>query len=115
MAELVRDGDELVLKLTTVEKMEGVHGDIRVPLASVQEVTVLNDVIHEVHGLKLPGSRLPGVFAMGTFVSPNETIFAIVHHQHKRGLRVRLRGASYDALVVGLDNPEEVAQSLGFL
>jgi hypothetical protein len=113
MAELVREGEELVLKLTAMEKVEGVHGNIHVPVAAVKSVTVLEDVIHEVHGLKLPGSRLPGVFAMGTFVSPKETIFAIVHHQNKRGLKVTLSGASYDALIIGLDDPEGVLSSLG--
>lgn len=35
MAELTRDGDELVLTLSTIEKAESVHGDVRVRLEGV--------------------------------------------------------------------------------
>ncbi len=56
LAELVREENELVLKLRPIEKVEGVHGDIRVPISAVQAVTVIDDVIHAVHGIKLPGS-----------------------------------------------------------
>ncbi len=65
MAELIRDGDAIALNLTTLEKMEGVHGDLRAPIGCVTAVTDLDDAIHEVRGWKLPGSRIPGVFAMG--------------------------------------------------
>ncbi len=114
MAELILDGIDLVLKLSTLEKVEGVHGDIRVPLSSVQSISVVEDVIHAVHGIKMPGSRLPGIFAMGTFISGNHTIFAIVHHQNKRGVQVRLQGAKYDALIVGVEEPETLVKDLGF-
>lgn len=114
MADLVREGDSLVLKLSTLEKVEGVHGDLRVPLSSVAAVTVVEDIIHAVHGIKLPGSRIPGIFAMGTFVSNAETIFAIVHHQNRRGVRVQLRGSRYDVLLVGTEDPEGLVSSLGY-
>ncbi len=114
MAELVREDDTLVLRMSALEKVEGVHGDIRVPISSIESFTVLDDVIHAVHGLKMPGSRLPGIFAMGTFVSHEGTVFAIVHHQNKRGLKVKLMGTAYDALIVGHENPEELVSSLGF-
>lgn len=112
MAELVREGNELVLKLRPVEKVEGVHGDIRVPISAVRAVTVVDDVIHAVHGIKLPGSRIPGVFAMGTFVSKEGTAFAIVHHQNKRGVKVDLVDSTFQSLIVGTDDPESVVSSL---
>ncbi|WAH40037.1 hypothetical protein NZD89_16745 [Alicyclobacillus fastidiosus] len=115
MADLIREQDSLVLRLTTIEKVEGVHGDIRVPASAVKSVTILDDAIHAVHGMKLPGSRIPGVFAMGTFISGEGKVFAIVHHHTKRGLKVNLKGATYDALIVGLGDPEGIASSLGFV
>lgn len=114
MAELIREEDHLVLKLSTLEKVEGVHGDISVPISSVQNVTVLDDVIHEVHGIKFPGARLPGVFAMGTFISREGKAFALVHHKTKRGLKITLTNESFDILIVGVDEPEKVSASLGF-
>jgi hypothetical protein len=109
MAELRVEGDELVLALSAIEKAESIHGDIGVPLSAVREVEVLDDVIHAVHGLKLPGTRWPGRFAIGTFVGlkGNKT-FAVVHHDTPRGVRVRLDGVAHDEFVVGCGDPESV-------
>ena len=41
MAELTRVGEDLVVKLSRLEKVEAGHGDVRVPISSVQEVTVV--------------------------------------------------------------------------
>jgi hypothetical protein len=112
MAELMRDGQDLVVKLNVMEKAEAMHGEVRVPWAAVQSMTVLEDAIHAVHGLKLPGSRLPGVFAMGTFKSNEGNVFAIVHHQTPRGVKVTLTGAAYDALIIGTEDPEAVVAAL---
>jgi hypothetical protein len=113
MSELIRDGNELVLKLSGVEKAESLHGDIRVPISSLRDVEVVDDVIHEVHGLKFPGTRWPGKVAVGRIIGPLETktfgkTFAVIHHDSKRGLRVRLDGAPFDQLLVGLQDPEAV-------
>lgn len=112
MAELLREGPDLIVKLSAVEKAEAVHDDIRIPWTAVQSITVLDDAIHAVHGLKLPGSRLPGVFAMGTFKSSEGTLFALVHHHTPRGVKVTLLGEPYDALIIGTPEPEDVVASL---
>jgi hypothetical protein len=43
MAELRVQGGDLVLHLAAVEKIEGVHGDLRAPLSAVRGVEVLDD------------------------------------------------------------------------
>src|SRR5579875_1833569 len=107
MAQLSRDGDELILTLDTVEKLESVHGDIRVPLSSITGIDVVDDVIHAVYGIKLPGTRWPGKIAVGTFISFSGTrTFAVIHHDQPRGLIVRLNNATYDEIIVGSDDPE---------
>jgi hypothetical protein len=120
MAQLTREGDELVLTLNKVEKAESLHGDIRVPVASVRGIEVEEDVIHEVHGMKFPGARWPGKFAVGRIIGPIETktfgkTFAVVHHDTARGLRVRLDGTSFDQWLIGFDDPEAVKSGLGDL
>jgi hypothetical protein len=113
MAELRRDGDELVVTLSVAEKAEAVHGDIRVPASSVREVEVLDDAVHAVPGLKTVGAAWPGRFAIGTFRGGTGKVFAAVHHDTPRGVRVALEGANFDALVVGCEDPEEVVRNLG--
>jgi hypothetical protein len=113
MAELRRDGDELVVALSVAEKAEAVHGDIRVPASSVREVEVLDDAVHAIPGHKTIGASFPGRFAIGTFSGSGGKIFAAVHHNTPRGVRVALEGANFDALVVGCEDPEEVVRGLG--
>ncbi|MDQ2810982.1 MAG: hypothetical protein M3Z75_03645 [Actinomycetota bacterium] len=115
MADLRVEDGELVLHLTGVEKAEGFHGDLRAPLAAVRGVEVLDDAhapagIHA--GVKL-GARIPGILEVGTVQGRTKRLFAAVHHNTPRGLRVRLEGSSYDEWIIGCAYPEAVAAGLG--
>jgi hypothetical protein len=110
MADVARVGDELVVTLTAFEKAEAIHGDVHVPASAVRGVEVVDDIVHEVHGLKLPGSRWPGKFAVGTFVELHgPKSFVVIHHDNPRGVRIALEGAQFDQLLVGCDDPERIA------
>ncbi len=111
LAKLIVDGDELVVRLRAVERIEAVHGEVRVPLRSVRTVEVLDDVVGAVHGFRV-GTGIPGSVAIGTFSSRDAKIFAVVHHDTPRGLRVNLEGAQFDEMIVGCDDPEAVAAAL---
>jgi hypothetical protein len=111
MAELIVDGDQLVVRMKATEKLEAVHGEVRVPLASVRTVEVLDDAEREVHGFRV-GTGVPGSVAVGTFSSHDAKIFAVVHHDTPRGVRVCLEGAQFDELIVGCDDPEAVASAI---
>jgi hypothetical protein len=115
MAELRVQGGDLVLHLTAVEKVEGVHGDLRAPLSAVRGVEVLDDAhgpvgIHA--GIKI-GTRIPGVVEVGTVQGATRRLFAAVHHDTPRGLRIRLEGGDYDEWIVGCADPETVVAVLG--
>jgi hypothetical protein len=112
MATLRRDGDELVVELTAFEQAEALHGDIRVPAWTVSSVEVVDDAIAAVHGLKLPGTAVPGLLAVGTFRLKGSKVFAVVHHDTGRGVRVVLDGADYTELVIGCHDPEAVVAAL---
>jgi len=114
VAELRRDGDDLVVALSVAEKAEALHGDIRVPASSVRDVEVVEDAIHAVSAWrKTVGAAWPGRFAIGTFRDADGKVFAAVHHDTPRGVKVALEGANFDALVVGCEDPEEVVRELG--
>jgi hypothetical protein len=112
MSVLRVDGDDVVLELSTLEKAEGVHGNLRAPTRAVVGVEVLDDVMSAVHGLKAPGTRIPGITAVGTFLGRASRSFAVVHHDRHRGVVVRLDGQFYDQWVVGCDDPEAVAAAI---
>ncbi len=114
MADLKVEGNELVLELSAWEKAETLNRDVRVPLSSVRGVEVLEDAHGAIgwRGFKTPGTRIPGVVEAGTFRIKGKRIFAVVHHDTPRGVRVRLEGTNFDELVVGGADPEAVAATL---
>jgi hypothetical protein len=110
MATLRREGNELVVKLTTLEKLAAVvRDDVRVPWSSVRYVRVNESPFRELRGLRL-GSRLPGV-ALGTWYTRGGRMFAAVYRR-TRGVVVELDGTRYRKLVVSLPDASEVAAAL---
>ncbi len=112
MADLVIEGDELVLRLSREEKLEGVHRDLRAPLSSVTSVDVLEDAHRaaDTMGIKV-GTRIPGVIEVASVIGARK-IFAAVHRGTPRGVRVSLSGVGQDEWIVGSTDPEEVAAAI---
>jgi len=111
MATLVVEDGELVLKLTGAERLEGVRlRDLRVALSAVAGVEVLDDAhgAADALGLRI-GTRIPGVIEVATVRTVGRSLFAAVHRDTPRGVRVLLDGASQDEWVVGSADPEQVA------
>lgn len=90
----------------------GVHGELREPLSEVTGVEVLDDAHQaaDMVGFKV-GTRIPGFVEVAT-VHGSRTIFAAVHRDTPRGVRVSFSGAAQDEWVVGSADPEEVAVAI---
>ena len=72
MADVAREGNEIVVKLSTGERILAVHRDVRVPLSAVKSVDVVDAPIRRIQGLKprnfkVFGGYWPGWFAYGSF------------------------------------------------
>ena len=111
MAELVIEGSDLVVRLNMMEKLEAVHGGVRVPLRRSRRS----------RSSTTPWTRSTGSAWARAFRGPSPSapsaprtakIFAVVHHDTRRGVRVILEGDHFDELIVGCSDPEAVAASL---
>jgi hypothetical protein len=111
VAELHPEGDELVLDLLAHEKAEGFHGDIRVPLAAVTAVRVVDHAWPEPRGLRAPGTGLPNVFAVGTHRGSFGKDFAAVHGKGP-AVVVDLSDAEFGRLVVTTDDAAGTAAAI---
>lgn len=112
MAELLVEGDELVLRLSRTEKLEAVHGDLRAPRSAVRSVEVLEDAHGPAdHGLK-EGERLPGHSEVAIVRTGGQKLFAVVHHDTPRGVRVDFDGTGYDAWIIGSADPESLKRQI---
>jgi hypothetical protein len=114
LAQLTREGDELVVVLSSLEKLEAAHGDVRVPVSSVRSIEVVDDAVHAVPGLKVIGAGWPGRFAIGTYSDGPDRVrtFAVVHHDYPRGVRVQLEGERFDQLVISAEKPEAMVSQI---
>lgn len=102
MANIAREGNEIVLKLSAGERIMAMHRDVRVPLATVQCVDVIDEPIRRIQGLKprnfkVFGGYRPGRFAYGSFFdgAVRQPLFAPVNGRKPRGLEITLDRARY--------------------
>lgn len=117
VADLRKEGTDLVLDLSLMEKVLAKHGSLRVALSSVVGVEVVDDAKHAIGWMTLMGAAWPGSLGIGAFRSHGSRgfrQFAVVHRNTPRGVRVRLQGATFDEFIVGCHNPEAVVAGLGF-
>jgi hypothetical protein len=119
MADVVREGNEIVLKLSTGERIMAVHRDVRVPLSAVQSVDVVDGPIRRIQGLKprnfkFFGGYWPRWFAYGSFFdgAVRQLLFAAVNGRKPRGLEITLDRAKYTRLIVSLDHPDTAKTAL---
>ena len=104
------DGDQLVLRLTTEEHLEGIHRDLELPRDSVASARVTDDVWSELRGIRAPGTGIPGVVAVGTRRGGFGKDFAVVHGKGP-GVVIELTGQDFERIVITVPDPEaEVAR-----
>ena len=119
MADIAREGSEIVVKLSPGERIMAVHRNVRVPLSAVKGIDVIDEPIRRIHGLKPRNSKVfggywPGWFAYGSFLDGalRRLLFAAVDGRKPRGLEITLDGARYTRLIVSLDDPDAAKTAL---
>jgi len=110
VAEVEISGDTLALHVTGEDRVLALKSSLSVPLAHVaaidQDVTEASVIYH---GLRLPGTGIPGVVTAGSFLRDGQWTFWDVHDPAKSVI-VRLRDEHYTRLVVGVDDPSATVE-----
>ena len=99
MAALVVDKDDLVVRLSPLERLGALRGDVRVPLRAVQDLRAIDDLWPELRGIRAPGTGFPGVISLGTRRGSGITDFAAVYRR-RPGVVIDLAQAAFTRLVV---------------
>jgi hypothetical protein len=108
MATLAVDENDLVVRLSALEKVGALRGNIRVPLASVRAVRVSDSPWSELRGIRAPGTGLPRVISLCTRRGHGFRDFAAVYGR-RPALVVEMTGASFDRLVVSCADAADAA------
>ena len=111
MATIELTEDTLTVKLTAFERVEALHASVSVPRSSVVAARGIEDVMDEVHGLRAPGTGVPGVVMIGTLRDHGVTTFAECHG-HRPGVLIELKSQDFDRLLISLDDAEHIVDEL---
>ncbi len=104
MASVTVDGDQLVVRLTPLEKVLALHGDVRVPLRAVGSAAVEPHPWQAMRGIRL-GTSLPGIAFYGTRRHREGKDFGAV--SRRPVVRVELDGrAPFARLLVSVPDAE---------
>lgn len=111
MASLLIDDQEVTVSLSAVEKIEALHGNVTFPRTAVVRARVVPDGLEEVHGLRMPGTGLPGVIMVGTWRDGEMVTFAVCHGR-RSAVVLDLADQVYDRIVVTVDHPDKAVARL---
>ncbi len=91
MAQLIVEGDNVVVRLTRMEKFLAFHGDVRVPLRAIRRIRTPSSPWLIVRGWRSTGVSVPGLLSLGR----------------------RRHGSGYDFTVMFKDRPTVVLECNG--
>ncbi|VEG54347.1 Uncharacterised protein [Mycolicibacterium aurum] len=111
MAELRRVGDEVEVRLSTLEKIAGMRRDFRVPVSAVTDVAVIDQPMAAVTGVRAPGAHVPGRVKIGTWRGRDGKTFASAR-AGVPAVRVDLVGQPFRQLVISVPDAKTVADRI---
>ena len=111
MTTPILTADALHVRFTTAEKLTGLLRDLTVPRSAVVRAEVVRDGLAAARGLRAPGLGLPGLRKIGTWYHRG-TRTAVSVRRARPAVRIELTGQRYDALLLDVERPEELAAAL---
>jgi hypothetical protein len=104
--------DTLVVHVTGADRLFALKSELAIPLEHVVGAARDEDEARSwCHGVRAPGTNLPGVITAGTFYEHGERVFWDVHHP-ERAIALSLRDERYAKLVVEVDDPDEAISAI---
>jgi len=105
MVEITVSGDQLHLEVKGWDKLWAFKSELDIPIQHIRSVRHDPDAASGWwHGLRFPGTQLPGVITAGTFYQHGKRIFWDIHHPEK-AIIIELHDDRYDELIVEVGDP----------
>lgn len=111
MAELVVESGHLTVRLTPLEKIGALHGDVRVPFYAVRSISVIQDPWSELRGIRAPGTGFPGAIMLGTCRGKFGKDFNAVYGK-RAAVLVELLGHEFQRLLICTPAPDRDAATV---
>lgn len=106
MVDITISGESAVFEVEGLDKVWSLKSRIQIPLIHITGATIDPEAARGWwHGLRLPGTQIPGVITAGTFYQHGRRVFFDVHDTDHT-IVIALNHDSYDTLVVEVADPE---------
>ena len=105
----ISDGN-LVLHVRGADKLWAFKSSLEIPLAHITAIRADPAIAHGWwHGLRMPGTNIPGVLTAGTFYQDGKRIFWDVHNPDNTVV-IGLRDERYNELIVEVPDPKAAVE-----
>ncbi|MGA8309595.1 MAG: hypothetical protein WB755_06170 [Terriglobales bacterium] len=105
----VADG-KLILHVRGADRLWAFKSSLEIPLAHIAEIRADPSVAHGwYHGIRMPGTNIPGVITAGTFYQHGQRVFLDVHNPENT-IVIELRDERYNELIVEVAGPQAAVE-----
>jgi hypothetical protein len=105
MVDLSISGGNLVLHVRGADQLWALKSSLEIPLQHIAGVRADPAIAHGWwHGLRMPGTNIPGVLTAGTFYQDGKRVFWDVHNPENTVV-IELRDERYNELIVEVADP----------
>jgi hypothetical protein len=112
MVELAVGEGKLTLRVQGADKLWAFQSSLEVQLAHIAGIRSDPEIARGWwHGVRMPGTNVPGVITAGTFYQDGKRIFWDVHNPANT-IVIRLRDERYDELVVEVADPQAAVKMI---
>ncbi len=106
MVDLSIAEGKLTLHVRGADKLWAFKSSLEIPLVHIAAVRADAEAARGwYHGIRIPGTNVPGVITAGTFYQDGKRVFWDVHSPEKT-IVIDLHDERYNELVVEVDDPE---------
>jgi hypothetical protein len=103
---------KLTLHVRGADKLWALKSSLEIPLAHIARVHADPEAARGwYHGLRMPGTNVPGVITAGTFYQDGKRVFWDVHHPEKT-IVIELHDERYSELIVEVDAPDAAVNQI---
>jgi len=101
---------KLTLQVRGADKLWALKSSLEIPLVHIVRVQADPEIARGwYHGLRMPGTSVPGVITAGTFYQDGKRVFWDVHHPDKT-IVIDLHDEQYNQLIVEVADPQSAVQ-----
>jgi len=112
MVELAVGEGKLTMRVQGGDKLWAFKSSLEIPLVHIAGIRADPKIARGWwHGVRLPGTNVPGVITAGTFYQDGKRVFWDVHNPANTVV-ITLRDEGYDELVVEVANPQAAVKMI---